>query len=820
MGVVACSTILFELVQTRILSYIFWNHIVYLTISLALLGFGISGTITAWISRSGRLGPERFGGWVGFFLGLMGVSLLLQMVLLASVVAILPTVWPTLKLAICYLITLPPFICAGCCLAFLLMSAGPQVSRLYSVDLICASAGCVLFFFLLPMLGAVMLLLVLSVLLIALGIWWLREARGVWIVFGAVALFLIVVQWMHPDAIDFYPEDYKEMSELLYSERNAPGKIERTAWTSLCRVDVVGSPSGGDLLDFKGLHAPGSYKFITQDGSANTRLLSAEAIAELRRHAERHQHASPATFPYEIYSKPDVAIIGTGGGVDVANALAYDARSIFCAELNPEIYRITGELYSEWNGGLMRDSRVTAVNAEGRNAIRTTPKRFDLIQVISIDTFAALNAGAYVLSENYLYTVEAFEDYFAKLKTGGMLSIYRWSATLPRESLRLSALAIEAWRRQGVSKFSDRIMVIGDFCWSISLFKENPFTEQEVSTLARFAQQTGETVLFWPQLLAPAKQEKRERDYYHGLSKKPELDYYDRFLERSAAGALIENAYSFRDAILSMERGEAKEFYARYPHKVSPVQDDYPFFFETASLSDWREWDWNDLRGSGVQATLLQILVVSTLVMAAAILLPLWIYQRQGLRVPAAGAGAVYFAALGLGFMVIEICLMQKCILLLGNPMLSVPVVLAGILLSAGIGSRTSEKGRIGFVSKIGIACAGLVAALACILLGLGVWTPAILEMTLGARIAVVALMMLPVGFALGIFFPAGLQWLQQREPAFVPWAWGINGCASVYGSVLAIIGAMAWGFQWMLAVGLVVYGIAVIAGWRLAHKE
>lgn len=204
------------------------------------------------------------------------------------------------------------------------------------------------------------------------------------------------------------------------------------------RIDIIGDPTSSLL----GYSLPtGSYKIITQDGTAHTRLLSKQAVGHLSVQIQQGRDQYTANMVYQIRRNPDMAIIGVGGGIDVAYALAYGARSVFGVELNPATYTYVMREYADYTGRLMRDSRVTFVNGEGRNVLRNLDHRFDFIQVIAIDTFAALNTGAYVLSENYLYTVEAFEDLFGRLKDDGVLSFYRWVFHPPRETLRLLKFA-------------------------------------------------------------------------------------------------------------------------------------------------------------------------------------------------------------------------------------------------------------------------------------------------------------------------------------------------------------------------------------------
>jgi len=422
--------------------------------------------------------------------------------------------------------------------------------------------------------------------------------------------------------------------------------------------------------------------------------------------------------------------------------------------------------------------------------------------VIAIDTFAALNSGAYVLSENYLYTVDAFSDYFSHLKPGGILCLYRWNSNPPKETLRLTMLAGAAWRQQGVRRIDDRIMVMGNELWAMTLFKNGPFTPAEVTALGRESAKLRQTVFYWPKVMTD--QANFENDYYRTISLPP----------------LKQISAAFHDGISHYQEGTEASFFASYRYKVTPTTDDSPFFFESSSLVDIRNWSLDQLRGSSVQATLLQIMAVSTVVMVCIILLPLWIYKRDGLRVTGAAPFSFYFSALGLAFMIVEISLMQKCVLILGNPMYSIPVLRATILIAAGLGSGIGARWQALFTHKVLLSTAIVVVTLAAAAAFLTWMAPTLLQFGFLWRAAITALASVPTAFFMGMFFPAGLQAVREQAPEFVPWAWGINGCASVYGSVAAIILAMWHGFNFVLGVGMFVYLLAAISVWLIPASE
>lgn len=795
-AVVSFSGLTFELVQTRVLSYIFWNHVVYLAISIALLGFGISGTVVILLKRRERPTAQL----IAVSTALMSLSMLASVYVISR---FLPAVGssPAAKLMICYLVSVPPFIFAGAAISLILAYSPQATGKMYFCDLIAASAGCAVFFKLLPGIGAVQATALVSLLVAACALMWAGlPALGTKRTYAAVAVVAIIASLatgVFSRRFDYRPERYKEMGDML-----AKGaRIERTQWTTLSRIDVVGGHNNGQLLNYND-HPQGSYKIITQDGSAHTRLLSDIAIKDIFGRVRSGKPVHPSNLPYSILDRPDVAIIGTGGGIDVAYAMANHANSVFAVELNPYTYSLPTRRYADYNGHFFSDPRIKAINAEGRNAIRSIDNKFDLIQIIAIDTFAALNAGAYVLSENYLYTVDAFQDYLTHLKPGGLVAMYRWNSFPPRETLRLSVLAAQAFRNLGVRNVSDRIMVIGDSDWALTIVKNGSFTRQESERIGAETERLGRHVFYWPKVRGASDQSAFEKSYY----------------ERQRDNRVVQTAGIFNSLLNAYDSGGEADFFRNYPYKVTPTTDDSPFFFESTSLSDLHNWSLNTLRGSSVQSTLMQILIASTIAMLCAIFIPLMLFHRGGMQVPGARGYTLYFSSLGFGFMLLEVALMQKSVLVLGNPMYSIPTVLSSMLLGAGIGSGVSGRWRAGFIQKITFATILLVLAVCGFMAGFTLGAEALLRFDFAIRAMAVIVSILPIGFALGFFFPAGLQFVRDRARLFVPWAWGINGCASVYGSLVATIAAMWHGFNVVLAIGIATYLIALFAGFSSAR--
>lgn len=696
-ALVAFSSLMFELLQTRVLSFIFWNHLVYLTISVAMLGFGISGTLVSIFAR--RLKSTSI---IGQLIVLLGLSMIFA---ITGTAYLSRTELGTtlLKTAICYVLYLPPYILSGAILSIVLAFAKQSVGKLYAVDLVTAGAACILFFVTLPILGAPKIILCLSLLILYLGSIWLRHKEKFMRVVTLVSAVCVIgfIFFEQEKTWQLVPADNKEFYQCLNFSDGA--KLEKTIWTPINRIDVIGG-GGENLPCYSGfLPKDCDFKILTQDGTAHTQILSEVAVKHTLTHLDSKLSQHGSTLVYTIKPNADVAVIGVGGGIDVIRSLAHGAKSVVGAELNPVTYRLLTQDYADYVGHFFKDPRVTLINDDGRTMLRSLDKKIDVLQIVAIDTFSALSSGAYVLSENYLYTVEAFTEYMSRLKDDGILSVYRWAFVPPRESLRLCSLASESMRRAGSTTVDKQIFVVDDNGWRAAFFKKSPYSQLEVNALKKECEKRKLAVLFFPKTLSAEEQKTFEDAYYKQ--------------NHFSSGVTI-SIRAFNNLVSAYCTGKESEFFATYPFQVNPTIDDRPFFFEYQQKNAWGLPDVDKLRGNAASMTLYIVLLESLVFSLLAIFLPLWSYERAGTKVAKAAELSIYFAALGFGFMIIEVSLMQKCVLFLGSSLYSLSVVLATLLVSAGIGS-----GIIGQVKwslpKFAMTCGiALILVMLVIILG------------------------------------------------------------------------------------------------------
>jgi hypothetical protein len=489
-------------------------------------------------------------------------------------------------------------------------------------------------------------------------------------------------------------------------------------------------------------------------------------------------------LPYLVISKPEVLVIGAGGGVDILTALLHGARHVTGIELNPVTVRALTQDFADYAGRVFERPDVSLLVDEGRNFVQRSSKQYDLIQITGIDTLAAVYSGAYVLSESYLYTREAVREYFTHLTPRGMLAIVRGDAGSnlpPRQILRLLSIIVDALDRLGVPNARDHIIVVmakprhaSMPIFSI-LVQRVPFQEKDVARIEEHSAFVGFEPWHLPgrTLTSPAAQ------------------------------------------FLQMSREERNEFLRTHSLNLSPTSDDKPFFFNFLKWSKIlaAAKGTADYSFASGQLVLLAILGQSVFFAVALIVAPLFRVgfgevNSERLRY------LIYFACLGLGFMFIEISYVQRFTLFLGSPVFSLSVILFTLLLSSGIGSYLS--GQLHMLAHPAKLLVRLLAILCLLNLLYILWLPtafhAALGQSLSARIALTVLLLVPAGLVMGAFLPVGMRILSLREPKVIPWAWAANSVASVVGSILTIVLAISIGFRAVNLIALAVYGIGVVA--------
>lgn len=791
-GLVSGAALGYEILLMRLFSIIQWHHTAYMIISLALLGYAASGSLLTW--RGEQLG-KRFDRAYPMALLLGGVAMVVCF-LGAQRIAVHPEelLWAPRQigaLMLVYLLLSLPFFFIACAVGLTLMRYRAQ--RVYASDLLGAGAGgagaLLLLYLLQPM---DVLRTVASLVLLAVWIGGLELGTEFRRLRWAPAV-LIAMVWLLPSGwseLEISP--YKGLSQALRikgayvaSERSSP----------LAFVSVVDSPEvplrHAPGLSLAARRGPPAQIGLFLDGG--TLMVINEATGD--RAALDHLDYSTAALPYHLARPRSVLVLGAGGGEQVLRAQLQGARRVVGVEIDPQVVAVVRDDYAEFSGRIYERPGVEIRVAEVRGFVARESRRFDLVEHVALGGLGGGPPGLHALAESYLYTVEAMEAYLERVTPGGLLAMTGWVQAPPRPTVKLVATVLEALRRRGVESPAERLVVVRSWQTSTLVVKNGAFEETELRRLREFCRTRFFDLVFYPGM------------------ESSEANRYNRMAEADLHQAVL--------ALLSPQR---ESFLARSKFDLAPATDDRPFFhqfFRWHSLVEILS-----LRGRGglplLEASYL-ILVVTLVqgAIAGALLIALtaWLLRRSmarrgiGRHRPSRARVFFYFSGLGLGFLLLEVSLLQKFILFLHHPVISAAVVLTSFLAFAGLGSMASGRLAAGDGCRLARVALLLVGAFggACLVavhLG-GAWLAGAAAFP---RVAAAIGLIAPLAFVMGMPFPLGLQALKHRAPDLVPWAWAVNGCASVVSPVLATLLAVHLGFTAVILMALVIYLASALA--------
>lgn len=750
------AILFYQVAITRLLSVVLWYHFAFLSISLALLGLGVPGVWYALRSRGWSAAVE-----LRRLLISAGLAIPLSILFIVKGVPFVRGTWEMQDAAVMdpavtvtMVAILIPFLLLGAAVCVLLMQApGRRIGRMYAADLIGATCGAAVVVPLMYVIATPHLLASLGLAPLAAAV--LLDAR--WRIPAGIALALFVaLAWGEPFQLR-YTKKYEE-SSILHEKWSPTGRI-----AVFPDVFYKSDPDEAFTWGMGSNWEPQAIEqlWIEQDGSAGTPIHRWSGPPE----ELPHLWYDVTSFVYEVSHPRVVCVIGAGGGRDVLAALQAGATEISAVELNPAtIDAMTGP-FREFSGNLYGQPQVRPIASEGRSFLTRTPQRFDAIQISMVDSWAATSAGAFSLSENYLYTLEAFELYWNRLSADGILSVSRWMLySHLAESLRLAQLVKEQLDRTGVEHPARHLAIVQGGAVATFLISKSPFSDADYARIDEICAERG-FVRHWP------------------------AD------ENTPANSPIPE--------LLTRGGEAFE---RSGLDLSPPTDDRPFFFQAVPILGKVDRELIGRLSVNEQSVMLlrSLVAAMSALTAALFFLPFLVHRKLG-RVPELWRGSGYFCAIGLAFLLMEAAWIQRFILYLGHPSYATTVVLAALLLGAGIGSATAPRFRVERIASWGFAMPPALALLNFLLEPLFQET---LGWGLGGRIALSALVLLPAGFLMGFGFPTGMIRFGDEGK---PWYWAINGAFSVLASVLSLAAAMMVGHTAVAYVGIVCYVVALL---------
>ncbi|MBL8731125.1 MAG: hypothetical protein JNN13_02010 [Planctomycetes bacterium] len=901
------SVITFEIALTRVFAIMMWHHFTYMVISIGLLGFGASGSLLTATRMGQKEGSaQRLLVWTSLAYA-ASVVLAFCFATLVNIDSL--DMWRAKKnfiaLFFVYLIIFVPFLFGGLGIGLVLTRFVQQVNRLYFADLVGSALGAGISVLLLQQFGSSVTVVAaggagaLAAFCFSLGLprrYLVLTVPGLLVAALTMLMFLggswrlgiPAADWNVP----FAPNKEARFAEIKYQRDKFEGKLgdqspefdRLPSATAEVEVgpDVLGAPMiGGDMgmVDAMGIRA----RSVGQDGGAPTMLYAGAADLSKFPFLDDTQAAS-AYVVHQAAGRKDqqTMVIGVGGGVDVLVALANGAAHVTAVELNTAMIDMVTDRYADYLGGLFVKGkspladRIDLVNSEGRAWLRSHDTKYDVIQMSGVDSYTALSSGAYTLSESYLYTIEAVQDFYSHLRPDGIVCYSRFIELPPkqsRETLRLANIACQGLAAAGVADPASHVCVLQGRQWASTMIKQSPFTAEEIAALRAFATKQAFVGLIFDPLRRPgsayvpepthfALLEPLVRDSIGGTvatlperddgiraflavaaevakGKAPDAAMLPEAMRAQPVGAAVlelakappmqaaivaQRDYFARTTadFLRLLRADAagqQAFYAEYAFDVSPATDDSPFFFNY--------WRWSSVFGGpGARDTslsnyhndlpighlvLLGSMLQIVLLAALLIFLPIRKLAADGLRTPGAVRYLLYFGALGLGFMLIEIALMQKLVIFLGHPTYALSVVLTSLLAAAGVGSLTT--GRFANVGRkhVWLILLAIIAVVAADVYVINEVLPDLLGQPLWQRVLIVVAMLLPTGFVLGMPFPTGMRIVEGSCPQLVPWGWAINAFFSVFGSIFCIVLSMAVGFSYVFYVAIGVYVVGLV---------
>lgn len=763
--VLAAATLSYQILITRFFSVMLYYHFAFAAISLAMLGL-TRGAMEVY-NNPNRYTAEKVGVEFARHASWFAISGVGAMVVFLCAPLVIPEPHVAAVLAVTALTVVMPFTESGVCITLLLTRLPYSGGGLYAADLAGAALGC---------LGVIFVLLVVDPVSATLWIAAFAAAAG-WLVVrdsgdirslrlsGVVALTLAAAAGVHT-GLDVSGKSHlgvfwakgAEQSGTLFERWNTYSRVRVTAMGEVAPFGWGFAHTHETKIDQKRLDIDADAGTIITRYDGNIDKLS-------------YLKDDVINAAYLVQPSSDVAVVGVGGGRDILSALYFGARRIHGIEINPAIFEVLTDKFAEFSGHLDRQPGVSLVNAEARSYINHSSDRYDLVQISLIDTWAATAAGGLTLTENRLYTVEAWGDFYRALKPGGLLSISRWYEPKHHrgELYRLVAIAASALQNKGVSaaELPNHVVVVNVDNIVTVITRPDAFTSvQWQDAQARLLSQ-GFKILLGP-------------------------------------GVTFDAVTS---TLLSGKADAA--FFASLPENVAPSTDDNPFFFYTARFEEFFSKPISSLTNNNAAiATTLMLLVLALCACVYYIIYP---FVRLARRMPLSTLTppVTYFCAIGMGFMLIEISQMQRLMVFLGHPVYGLSVVLFTILLFSGIGSftvgaRFPRRGLV--IARVAALLATLVAA--------GILTPLLTTWARSEatdiRILLSVALLAPPAFCMGMMFPLGLS-IWRRHSELLPFFWSANGITSMFASVLGMALSIEFGIARTYALGVGFYVLCAV---------
>lgn len=744
---ISLAGLVLEVAITRIFSAAIWYHYAFVAVSVALLGLGASGLVV-------QYGQKRIrGSWAENLTIVSALAIAAFVPLTLYVMHALAS--QTSYLPLFMLLFSVPFFLIGIIVSVAFNAFSAVAGRLYAADMIGASTGALLVVLFLVLTGGEGAVLAVGVIAAVTAAIFSRISRSakktiISVAFVGFASSLLFVN--HFTQVFAIPTDPTALKDLPIYLREHPGsKIVKTQWNSFSRIDVVEGGRGDEGLVAK----------VFIDGGAGTNIISWNGDVSSRQELTTWMHY----LPYKMMDDPKVLVIGSGGGRDVVAALVSGSTDVTSVEINPIIFE-TVKSYGDRAGNVYTHENVRAYVDEGRSFITRSQEKYDIIYIPFVDTWASVSSGGLGVSENFLYTLEGFEQYYDHLSDRGKIVTVRWLIDTPR----FVSTYVKLLEQHGVPQdevYRHLIVVTSDSLTNdpsgtMVVFSKAPFTDEEISYFSTSFVRHG-----YKPILIPG--EVMREPYAQLLNGNIGLD----------------------------------QFYSKFDTKAYYVTDDSPYFLSYEKP---------------MPDAVRNLLNYSIVIVIAFMVVPFAWLRKKGDKSAVGTASIIpYFAALGTGFILIELTLLQKLILLLGNPTMTFAILLFTLLASSGSGSFVSSRFIRNNTKNLAFVIAGVIALGTLYLTLLPTMIYSVIGEAFWVKIAFSVAILAPIGFLMGMPLPTDMRLLRSHRPERIPWMWAVNGAFSVLGAVLAVAIGIMYGSSIAMAIGISVYGVtlAISFAWK-----
>ncbi len=779
---IAGATLMLEVLNTRLLSVVTWYHLSFFAVSMAMFGMA-AGALRVYLCARDFTPANAFDNLYRYSIYFAASAIISHLAVIFTPLD-LSDGWTALGAAKMALITAAvaiPFFFSGVVITVALTQVRGNSGRIYAADLVGAALGSIAC---LPLLNALDVssatFIAAAIALFAVCLF--HFARGgarplLWTAAGAAVILAAIANHSNPQGLRvFFPKG----TAVSYE----PGTLEY--WTIHGQVLVSPTIEAGPFFWGPGEGAP-----VIAGMRGQAMVIDGEAGTALTHWNGDRSNLDWARFdvtslPYHLRPGGDVAVIGVGGGRDILTALWAGSSKITGIEINAAALRVLREDRREY-ARLDEQQEVELVHDEARSFLTRSRESYDIIQMSLIDTWAATGAGAFTLSENGLYTVEGWQVFLDQLKPNGLFSVSRWhSEDSLSETNRLISLAAMTLLRRGIERPSEHIALLSRLSVATLIVSPQALRPMDIETMEKVAAEYGFTILHSP--------------------------------TRQASENLIRELLAATDEEQLLAASEHPQL------DFSPPTDSRPYFFNILKPAALFSGGY-DSENLGIVArgnllathTLLLLCGLALAGVLLVILIPLLIAGKPPMPRRAFSSGLLYFACIGIGFMMVQIPLMQRFSVYLGHPVYAVAVLLFSMILAAGVGSFLSDRIEVRQSSRWTLLLPATIVALLGMIYGLaGSLIDATISQGLLARCLIVIILISLPALPMGMCFPLGLRLLREHSEHCLPWMWGINGATGVLASVFAVAISMWSGINTSLLVAIACYALLALPATRL----